>query len=62
MNINGRESDKKKNGPGIWLHYTSLSLLRLYIIYAKLNLLQFLLSEADPLSYLFIDLSSKALL
>lgn len=40
----------------------SLSLLRPYIIYAKLNLLLFLLSLAHPLSYLFIDLSSKALL
>lgn len=40
----------------------SLSLLRLYIIYAKLNLLLFLLSLAHPLSYLLIDLSSKALL
>lgn len=40
----------------------SLSLLRPYIIYAKLNLLLFQLSLAHPLSYLFIDLSSKALL
>ena len=40
----------------------SLAFLTLYIIYAKLNLLRFLLSLAHPLSYLFIDLSSKALL
>lgn len=40
----------------------SLSLLRLYIIYAKLNLCLFLLSLAHPLSYLFIDLSSEVLL
>ena len=37
----------------------SLALLRPYIIYAKLNLLLFLLSLAHPLSYLLIDLSSK---
>lgn len=54
---------KRKDRTGICLDYhaISFSLLRLYIIYEKLNLLLFLLSLAHPLSYLLIDLSSKAL-
>lgn len=65
LNLNFRQKklwEKKMNALFDCITFIGFSFLRQYIFYAKLNLLQFLLGLAPPLSSLFIDLSSKALL